>query len=157
MLKPYVCVACEKVLVDQKLEDRPESGNVVSLIGLFGKIAIAVHEGIPDIPQNAVVPKEWAIYSAWDGEPGDENKEYVICTQLFYPDRRPFGEVSKQPMKIEAKKRYQHIVRINAFPIGQIGSYVVRTWIEEHNRMVISPLEFKIDLEVNRQPQPPTT
>jgi hypothetical protein len=152
MLKPYVCVACEKVLFDQKVEDRPDSGNTASLIGLFGKIVMSVSEGIADIPSNAVIPKEWAIYSAWEPESGDEHREYILCTQLFYPDKNPFGEVSKVAVKIEKNKRYQNIVRINGFPIGQIGSYVVRTWIEENNQTVCGPLEFKIDLEINRQP-----
>ena len=148
MLRPYVCVACEKVITDQQQD------GVASLIALFNKIVVTVPAGSPpEIPRNAVAPKEWAVFSAWDTDPGDEQKEHILCTQLLYPDESPFADVNKTVMKVELKKRSQMIVRILGFPIGQPGFHTVRTWIEENRQMVFGPIEFKIELEIIKQEQ----
>lgn len=143
MLKPYVCVACEKIVLTKD--------NVASLINLFSKITVAVPANSPEIPGNAVAPKEWAIFSSWDTEMGDELREYDFCTQIFYPDGTPFGEPGKVRIPIESGKRAQITVQILAFPIGQTGSYTVKTWIEERQTKVLGPLEFGIELVVVQQ------
>ena len=147
MLRPYVCVACEKVILS-------ETG-VASLISLFTKIIVMV-AGDTEIPKNAVAPKEWAVFSAWDTDPGDELKEYTFCTQIIYPDQSQFGEVSKIGVKIELNKRSQVYVQAPGFPIGQVGQYTVRSWIEENQQRAFGPIEFKIELEVTRQAQKAT-
>jgi hypothetical protein len=155
MLKPYVCVACEKVITDQPVEGDPASQGVPSLIGLFNKIILQVSADLPEIPKNAVAPKEWAIYSAWDNEPGDEQKEYFLCIQILYPDQSPFGQVTRMPINVQPKRRSQMTARVQGFPLGQPGFYMVRTWLEESKQMVGSPIEFKIELEIKKQAQPP--
>lgn len=147
MLKPYVCVACEKVII--------AADGVASLIGLFSKIIIPVPPET-EIPKNAVAPKEWAVFSAWDTDPGDELKKYTLCTQILYPDQSQFAEVVKTKMKVELSKRSQMNIQILGFPIGQIGQYTIRTWIEENQRRVFGPIEFKIELEMTKQEQPQT-
>jgi hypothetical protein len=158
MLKPYICVACERVIIEQAIESSPPgSSGVPSLIGLFSKMiaftSFAAGSEIQRIPHDAVIPKEWAVFSQWDHEPGDENKKYVICTQLYYPDKSPFGPTNKVPLKIEAKARSQNVIRITGFPIGQAGFYKVRTWIEEEDQEVVGPIEFEIELVVQKQEQ----
>jgi|ERR1700722_13411583 hypothetical protein len=143
MLKPYVCVACEKIILTKE--------NVASLINLFSKIIVAVPANSPDIPRNAVAPKEWAIFSSWDTELGDELKDYEFCTQIFYPDGTPFGEPGKVRIPIDPGKRAQVTVQIPAFPIGQTGLYTVKTWIEEGQTKVFGPLGFGIELAVIQQ------
>ena len=145
MLRPYVCVACEKVILT--------GDGLASLIGLFSKITIIVPGGT-EIPKNAVAPKEWAVFSAWDTDPGDGLKEYTFCMQMLYPDQSQFGEVVKNKMKIELNKRSQVNMQIIGFPIGQVGQYTVRTWIEENQQRVFGPIEFKIELEMTKQEQP---
>jgi hypothetical protein len=155
MLKPYVCVACEKVIIDQPIEGEPASQGVPSLISLFNKFVLQVSADLPEIPKNAVAPKEWAIYSAWDNEPGDEQKEYFLRIQILYPDQSPFGQVTRMPVNVQPKRRSQMIARVQGFPIGQPGFYTVRTWLEENNQMVGSQIEFKIEVEIKKQAQPP--
>jgi hypothetical protein len=41
---------------------------------------------------------------------------------------------------------------MQGFPIGQTGSYTVRARVEEKEQRVVGPIEFKIELEVIRQP-----
>jgi hypothetical protein len=147
MLKPYVYVACEKVILDQ------QSAGVASLIGLFSKIVGLVPPNT-EIPPNAATPKDWTVFSIWDIEPGDEHKNYVLCTQILYPDQSQFGDVSKQPMPLQPNKRVQMIVRLNGFPIGQLGFYTVRTWLEEEDKKVSDPIEFKLELEFTVAPNP---
>ncbi len=87
MLRPHVCVVCEKVIFSREL--------VASLIGLFTKIVITLPPEAPEVPPNALTAKEWAVFSSWETEPGDELKEYFLCTQTLYPDKTPLGEVAK--------------------------------------------------------------
>lgn len=146
MLKPYVCVACERVILAQ-----PDA--VPSLISLFSKMLVTVPEEAPEIPKNAVAPREWAVYAAWDPEPGDEDKRYTFCSQLLYPDQSQFGDIGKIKLKVERDKRCQVNLQIPAFPIGQTGFYTVRTWIEENDKRVLGPNEFNIELQIIRQKQ----
>ena len=155
MLKPYVCVACEKVITDQPVEGDPPSQGVPSLIGLFNKIILQVSADLSEIPKNAVAPKEWAIYSAWDNEPGDEQKEYFLCIQILYPDQSPFGQVTRMLINVQPKRRSQMTARVQGFPLGQPGFYTVRTWLEENRQMVSTPIEFKIELEIRKQAMSP--
>ena len=142
MLKPYVCVACEKVIIAKD--------DVASLIGLFNKIMIAIPEDT-EIPKNAVAPNQWAIFSSWDCEPGDELKEYLICTQVLYPDQTQFMEIVKGKVNVQPNKRSQVNTGVNGFPIGQFGKYTIRVWIEENQQTVAGPIEFKIELEAAKQ------
>src|SRR6266478_9928 len=142
MLKPYVYVACEKVIIAKD--------DVASLIGLFSKIILTVPPGV-EIPLNAVTPKEWVVFSIWDTGPGDERRKYILCTQFLYPDKSQFGETAKAAINVEPNKRAQMLVQIPGFPIGQVGEYIVRSWIEENEQRVFGPIEFGIGLEIVRQ------
>jgi hypothetical protein len=147
MLKPYVCVACEKVIV-------AKDSDVPSLIGLFSKMTIVVSEEV-EIPKDAVAPKEWYVFSIWDTEPGDEQGEYVLCTRFLYPDKTQFGQIAKQKIPVEPGKRSQMVMQVQGFPIGQIGQYTVLTWVEEKEQLVVGPIEFKVEFELVRQPAKP--
>ncbi len=142
MLKPYIFVGCEKVIVSKD--------DVASVIGLFSKIILTVPPGT-DIPANAVTPREWAVFSIWDAEPGDEKREYILCTQILYPDQSPYGEINRHKLKIELNKRVQVVLQFNGMPIGQLGKYLVRSWIEEKQEKIFGPLEFNIEVETITQ------
>jgi hypothetical protein len=141
MLKPVLCVVCEKVIYSQD--------GVASLINLFHKVVVAATN--QEIPANAVAPKEWAVFSTWDTDPGDELKEYFVCVQVFYPDQSPFGEVGRAKVPIERGKGAQMNVQMLGFPVGQAGRYTVKTWVEENRHTVINPIELKIEVEIRRQ------
>jgi hypothetical protein len=143
MLKPYACVACEKVILSKDNE-------VPSLISLFSKIIVTAPAGA-EIPRNAAGPREWAVFSMWFAEPEDENRDYVLCTQLLYPDQTQFAEIHKLRVPVERNKRSQMLVQFNGFPLGQTGIYTVRTWIEEREQSVVGPIDIPIELEIIRQ------
>src|SRR6266481_6594003 len=142
MLRPYTCVVCEKVLIAKD--------DVPSLISLFSKLIVTVPAGTK-VPSNAVAPREWTVFSIWQTEPGDENREYMLCTQFLYPDKTQFADISRSKIKIEPNKRAQMLVQVPGFPIGQFGHYTIRTWIEESKHMVVGPIEFTVELEIVRQ------
>jgi len=143
MLKPYICVVCEKVIFAQDL--------VPSLISLFTKIVMTVPIGAPEIPKNAVAPKEWSVFSSWETEPGDELREYTFCAQILYPDQSPFGEVNRQKISVEPNKRAQLNYQVLGFPIGHTGVYTIKAWIEEKQKIVVGPIDLKVELEVVKQ------
>jgi hypothetical protein len=143
MLRPYVCVVCEKAII-------AKADEVPSLISLFSRIIAQVPAG-EKLPANAVSPIAWCIFSSWDPDVGDELKEYTLCTQVLYPDQTPFGETSRIKMPIEQNKRCQMQVNIRGFPVGQNGKHTARTWVEEDGKTVVGPIDCYIQLEVVRQ------
>lgn len=143
MVTPYIFVACEKAILG--------NDGVASLIALFTKIIANIPEGT-EIPKNAVVPKDWAIFSMWNTEPGDEKRECFICTEIVYPDKTPFLILPKSKMVLEQSKKSQVGIQVQGFPIGQEGSYTVRTWIEEAQQTIAGPIEFNMEVEVKRLP-----
>jgi hypothetical protein len=155
MLKPYICVTCEKVIIE-KLISTPgepslpdESGaGPASLISLFSKLLVAAAAAgeAASIPTNAIIPKEWAIYTEWDVEPGDENRSYVLNAHVLFPDGTPFGEPAKIQINVTPNRRSQVIVRCPAFPIGQVGMYTARVWIEENQQRVGEHIDLKVEV-----------
>jgi hypothetical protein len=145
MLKPYVCVACEKVILT--------ADGIASLINIFGKLTITVPADT-EIPSNAVAPKEWIVFSIFDFDPGDELKEFTYCVKIMYPDDTQFGDISKTRLNLEAGKHRATVnVQVPAFPLSQVGKYTIYNWIEENQQVVVGPIEFKIELEIIRPVQ----
>lgn len=140
MLKPRACLACEKAIISK--------GDLFSLINIFSKIVIGAPSDAA-IPNDLVVPKEWAVFSTWDSDAGDEHRSHVICTQIIYPDGSPFGEIIRRHVKVEARKNVQVAVQVVGFPVGQVGTYLVRSWVEENEKRVADFVEFKIECERN--------
>ena len=147
MLKPYVCVVCEKVILAKD--------DVPALIRLFSKLILTVPTSA-EIPREAVVPRDWAVFSIWETEPGDERRNYMLCTQLLYPDKTQFADTNRTKINIEPEKRAQMTIQFQGFPIGQTGEYTIRTWLEENQREVFGPIEFGIGLEIRKQELPQT-
>lgn len=155
MLTPSICAICEKVIFDQQVglprSPGPPQVGPASLIGLFSKIYISIPPGGPEIPANAVTPREWAIYSAWDPEPGDEERNYFFCGQIFYPNGEAYGSQVRIPINVISGQRSQALVRVAGFPIGQIGTYCVRVWLEEDAKKVGNPIDLKVELAIASQ------
>jgi len=146
MLTNKLMVVCEKVIFAQQ-------SLMPSLINLFTKLTVAVPIAA-EIPRNAVAPKEWVVFSQWDTERGDETREYIVCTHVLYPDQSSWGEVNRTKIDIVEGRPTSVYTQMVGFPIGQAGMYTVRVWIEENQRLVVNPLELRIELELARE-QPP--
>lgn len=146
MLTNKLATICEKVIYSQ--------AGLASLINMFTKVTIGVPNAA-EIPRNAVAPKEWAIFSSWDAEPGDERREYFICVNVLYPDQSPWGDVNRTKVNIqEGRKASQVATQMVGFPVGQAGTYTIRVWIEESQRLVVNPIELSVELEIDSVQQP---
>lgn len=126
MPKLAFIIACEKVITEA------ETG-VVSAIAMFTKLKASLPERPPE---NAVVPKEWALLTAWDPESGDEGKQFVQCIEMLFPDGKPFTENGRLPFKIEPIQRHFNTVKLLGFPIGQAGKCEVRMWLELEGKAI---------------------
>lgn len=150
MPRLYVFAICEKVIID--------GGGVASLIGLFNKITASTPTGATEIPTNAVAPKEYAVYTSWDLEPADHDKQYNQIFEILYPNGAHFGEGTTVRINMGTGKRAQSITTLNALPIGQVGVYTVRTWLENDERKVIfAPISLQFEVEVVKIPNPQQT
>jgi hypothetical protein len=138
-----IYAACEKVIIDENKN--------TSLISIIDKLTVTA-PGNAEIPNNAVVPKEWAIYASWIAEAEDGGKRYTVATQVFYPDETPFADVVRFELVMEAGKRAQGIARFNGFPIGQVGAFTVQTWLEYEGKRIGTEQELSLDVEIDRQP-----
>jgi hypothetical protein len=138
----HMFVACEKVIVD-------DSG-VVSLICLFNGLSVAALSGGGEFPSNAVAPKEWAVFSSWDWDPADEGKDYVQVIQILYPDGKSFIDRQETKFRMNPGTKHQIKAPILGFPVGQTGMYMVRMWLEDAGRVIVTPRPIRI--EVKRTP-----
>ena len=140
MLKTYICVACEKVLITKQ--------ETASLISLFSRIVLQVGKGT-QIARDAVLPREWFVFGVWDTEPEDADQEFDCFFQMLYPDGTQFSEVVKVSFKPVAPiRRSQVYFQMPGFPISQKGFYTIKVWIEQAGKQVIAPIEFKLELEI---------
>lgn len=159
MLKPAICLICEKVIIDQqiglpRLPGAVPSSGPASLIGLFTKVYFSIPPGAPEIPANAVAPKEWAIYSEWDSEPGDEKRNYFLGAQIYYPNGEPFGLPIKVRINIVLGQRAQVFIRVPGFPIGQAGTYTIQVWAEADEERIGNPVNLTVEVIIFKQENP---
>jgi hypothetical protein len=149
MPRDHIYAICEKVIIDQN--------QTPSLISIFDKVSVTVPPNAPDLPANAVMPRDWTVYSSWFSDKEDDGKTVSVCTQILFPDKTQFGEIYKFPLKMEFGKRAQAITRMNGLPIGQTGFYSIRTWLESDGKTIGKVRDIPVELEIVKQPEPNTT
>lgn len=139
-VKLLVLTPCEKVLSD------PFSGQ--SLIGVFHGLRVALPVATdPPMPQDAVVPKDWAIFSKWQLEPHEENLDYSSQIEVFWPNGTPFVNARLQAMQ-PTKSGMAFINRLNGFPIGQNGALRITQSLLRGEEVVFGPVELQVDVLV---------
>ncbi len=134
MPKLLLFTPCEKIIIDDN--------NNVSLVVLLHEITAVPSE--KGIPKNAVTPKEWAVYTTWVQEDGDENKSYIQWLQIQWPDG---SEFEKYPLPFVFKKRrQQNRVNIVGFPIGQPGLLTIKMWLESDGAKVTEVYSHTLEI-----------
>jgi hypothetical protein len=128
---------CEKVII--------EDNGMPSLITLFTRIATTPNIGA-EIPSNALAPKEWAIFTAWDWEKDDEGVRYTQAIEVRVPDGKVFADI-KTNFVIERDKRQQVRVPLVGFPIGQRGDCTVHLWLRRGSTLVTEAAPVRITVE----------
>lgn len=109
-MKLLIFTPCEKVLQDAR------SGH--SLINVFNELKIQVPPNT-ELPSDAVIPKEWAIFTKWELDAEDEGKECASVLRILWPDGKVWAEqtLSAPP----TKGVLSFMVQLQGFPFGQNG------------------------------------
>jgi hypothetical protein len=133
-MKLLVFTPCNSALQD------PILGS--SLIAIFHGITFKVPPGT-ELPSNAVIPKDWAIFSKWGLEPEEYGKEYTSKIEIYWPDGTEFVKaslVSQQP----TRDGMAFISRMTGFPVGQDGEIRVVQLLESGGEIIYGPTELII-------------
>lgn len=135
MPKLLVFAPCEKIILDQS--------GIASLIALFQRID--AQGTTPAIPENAVAPKEWAIFTLWEWLPEDSGKKFSQIVQILWPNQAEF-----QKLEIEFQagnlRYHQNRVSIVGFPVGQVGDVKIRLWLERDSRKCTDTFTYCIEV-----------
>ena len=144
--------ACEKLIVDK--------GGAHSLINVMSSIDIAISPmpGTPleQIPTNAVMPKEWWIFSMWEADATEVGQEFEQIYQVFWPNGDKLLE-GKLKFKPDEKAQYNSFT-ILGFPVGQQGRVKINTWVESKGSPITEPFTYSIVMKhVSETHHPPGT
>lgn len=122
MPKLTALLLCEKVIIDLK-------SHTPSVISIFQNMNVP----LPDapLPDKAVSPIRWAIFSIWQHDESERGREYVQHTQIIDPTGTLFAETTAtfkitEPDDIQSR----NIVEIFGLPVSNEGTATVRVWIE---------------------------
>ena len=139
-MKLLLTTSCDKVLED------PESGT--SLIAIFHEIKVHIPIDA-EIPNNAAIPREWFIFTKFSLAPEEEEADYALETQVFWPDGTQFLGLTigaKQP----TRNGMAFKVKLPAFPIGQPGSLKITQTLRSNSDIVLGPIENEIIVRIER-------
>jgi hypothetical protein len=129
----------------------PVSGH--SLIGVFHEIKIQVSEDAPEVPRNAMVPREWAVFSKFALAPEEEGRDYSLLTEVFWPDGTPLASLTVEAAQ-PTKNGLSFIARLQAFPMGQPGIVRIRTSLRSGENLVWGPTDLEILVIVEKSLHP---
>src|SRR5271165_3941587 len=140
-MKLLLIAPCQIALQD------PEQGH--SLIAIFHDILIKLPETSPAPPPNAIIPREWAIFTKFALEPNEEGKDYALATNIFWPDETSFvSQVlhAAQP----TKNGMAFIAKLQGFPMGQNGKVRITQQLFMGDQVVSENIETDILVRVER-------
>jgi hypothetical protein len=139
-MKLLMASPCQTVLIDAELGH--------SLIAVFHHIAMKV-PAEAEIPPNALIPREWAIFSKWQVEPEDTGQNFIQVSQVFWPDGTLL--VENRVNAVPRSDRYMaFVVKNQAFPIGQNGEIKIVLWIESEGEKIVPTVELALVLQVTK-------
>jgi hypothetical protein len=139
-MKLLALCACDKVIIDKN-----GAHSLVTLllkVDVFLPAQVQGQQVAQEIPQNAVIPKEWFIFTMWVPDDEDTGKSFEEAYQIFWPNGEKFGE-HRIPFKFEDGVQQISFAMLG-FPIGQVGNLKIITWVEQNGRPVTSPAEYLI-------------
>jgi len=140
MPKLNIFALCEKVIMDEQKNP--------SLISLMENLDVDPREG--KIPKNAVIAKEWAIFTQWQLSDDEQEKPFHQVIHAFWPDGTEFNKTihSLPTQQAEVKQINMAVVGL---PIGQEGKITVKLWLELESKPVTETF-FKT-LKITHPPQ----
>ena len=122
MPKLIAFLPCEKIIVDEN--------HTSSVIVIFQTITAQVPANA-EMPQNAVAPKEWAIFTTWEPLPEDVGSTVRQIVQVLWPDDTEFQRTPPTPIHFKNDRPQQVRLNIFGFPIGKTGKITFNVWLED--------------------------
>ena len=148
-MKLLLAAPCNLVSIDQQLGH--------SLIGVFHDIAVKVPPDT-EIPANALLPKEWAVFSKWLLSPGEEGEEYFLVSEIYWPDGTMLNQIKVKAPDPNANS-ITFVLRNQAFPFGQNGKVKILIWIEKEDgegiKLVHESIEILISTKIEKDLEMP--
>ena len=133
-------IACEKVIIDK-------AGAHTLIEVLSGAdIAITPPEGTSQqLPENALSPKPWWIFSMWEPGKDDEGQEVEQVYAVYWPNGEKLMEGKSVPFRMTDRVQYTSY-QILGFPVGQQGKVKVSTWITRSGNKITAPFDYFITI-----------
>jgi hypothetical protein len=137
MPKLAVFAACNKILIDKDSESP-------SLIGVFSAIK-AARQGGTAIPENAVSPQEWAIFTMWRSEEGEVGTIFTQQVRIIAPNGVEYGKATDD----FGFTGPSHTLRIGVagMPVGKEGELLISLWLEKQGQR-IAPHEYTYSVNI---------
>jgi hypothetical protein len=110
---------CEKVLIDQ--------ANNPSLIGVIQQLTSPPPPPDIQVPPDAMGLMRWDVFTLWQREDGDDEREFVQECQLIGPHNTTTIQAS-MPFKFVASTQ-RNIMSFFGFPLVSIGEHLLKLWL----------------------------
>jgi hypothetical protein len=136
---------CEKVIIDQR--------GAHSLITIMENVEVSTQPSAtsqPVMPTNAVMPKEWFVYTRWLPSEEDIGKTFRQTYQLYWPNGEKFTEGYAEFKATESFQ--QNVLQLQGMPVGQPGKVKVAVWVEHDGRRVTEVIETHFKVKHTFQP-----
>jgi hypothetical protein len=125
-----------------------EAGYGHSLIAVFHDLSIRVPESA-EVPTNALLPKEWAIFSKWRIDPTEGGKKIKLICEAFWPNGDPLFR-SELPAAQIIKNQTTFIIRNLGFPMGQNGIIRIVLSVFVEDELAHDPVELEINFRLEK-------
>lgn len=135
---------CEKVVFDKR--DAPSLIVIMQAVEVAFQ-AIGGQSVQPDtkIPEDAVLPKEWFVYSRWESSAEDVGKNFEQVWQIYWPSGEKFVEhrFTLKPIK-QNDDIQQSYIQMVGFPSGQAGKLRISTWLDCGGQRITDIIECSL-------------
>jgi len=134
MPKLTILAVCEKFIIDRT--------ELPSLINIFQNLDLQL-TGEP-MPENAVTPLKWSVFTLWQHTPEERDKEYVQHLEIIAPKGEKFIEGTTRFMVTGPRDLQSKIgSEFQVLPISDEGFITVRVWLADSPE-AISEYRFTI-------------
>jgi hypothetical protein len=122
MPKLTILAACERVIIER-------DASLPSLISIFQRMNVQLQDA--PLPENALSPTRWAIFTLWQLTPEERDVEYTQRTEVIAPSGDKFLEATTSFKITEADDlQSKNHLDIFGIPINVEGFIKVRVWLE---------------------------
>jgi hypothetical protein len=138
-VKNIVYLPCQLALYDA------QTGH--SLIAVFHDIKFQFSPGT-EIPINAVISRDWTIFSKWEMGEDEEGKDYTSKTEVFLPDGSLFtSNIVSAALPVANGMAF--ILRLQGFPIGQTGKLKIVNTLHNGEELIYGPIETSVTVHLS--------